>query len=404
MATINTASTWYENDDEFHSQKKYRVGFICAFDPSDRNHFSGTIHYMHRALSDCPDVEVFLLGIRPSKVVNLCRKTLKKVGGKPLSWLNSRVFEKLIHDVEDDLEEFNGRLDFIVAPVASKIIAAVNASKLDAPVFFVTDATPAFLREEYGAGFGAPTDELEKLVFNRSAKIIYSSHYMAERAVKEYAGFFGDKNSKVEVIPFGLNIDEAPEFLGPKSIEGKIELLFVGRDWKRKGGDVAVAAAEYLHDKGYPVRLTIIGSSPDVSQVKADVEVIPFINKNIPIQYELFNALHRRAHFLILPTLADCTPMVIAEANTFGTPALVANVGGISSLIENGKNGILMSPGVSGKEYALNILELKKDPLLYRQMSFGSRQAFEQKLNWRAWAEQIKMLAQQESEQSTSNP
>ena len=52
------------------------------------------------------------------------------------------------------------------------------------------------------------------------------------------------------------------------------------------------------------------------------------------------------SHFLVLPTQADCTPLVIAEANAFGVPCLVSVLGGLPTLVQDGQNGRLYPPGV----------------------------------------------------------
>lgn len=372
-----------------------KVGFVSEYNPRDRNHFSGTIHYMYRALTECPGLQVELIGHR-STLATFRSSRFGAMKWKFIRSLNRWLFAMLMRDVEAYLKK-PGKLDILIAPVASRIIANLSSPSSLPPIFFVTDATPAFLREEYGQQLGSSSDERERdeqerEVFRRCAKIIYSSHYMADRALEEFRGTLHRDTGKLSVIPFGLNIDDVPVFSQPKSLESRIELLFIGKNWHRKGGDVAVAAAEYLQQQGFNTRLTIVGSNPS-ARPPGNVELIPYINKNVPEQKEMFLELHRRSTFLLLPTRADCTPMVIAEANAFGTPVLVSNVGGISSLVEEGRNGVLMPPGASGEAYARRIMEYLQQPELYRQMSFNSRLVYEEKLNWAVWANQIKALA-----------
>ncbi len=39
----------------------------------------------------------------------------------------------------------------------------------------------------------------------------------------------------------------------------ELELLYVGRDWERKGGPMAVDVARLLHESGHKVRLHVVG-------------------------------------------------------------------------------------------------------------------------------------------------
>ncbi len=59
-------------------------------------------------------------------------------------------------------------------------------------------------------------------------------------------------------------------------------------------------------------------------------------------------SLYREADAVCLPSLSEGTPNVICEALACGAPVLAARVGGISRLIEDGKNGILFDPATPG--------------------------------------------------------
>lgn len=369
-----------------------RIGFISEYDPRDRNHFSGTIHYMYRALAECPGVKVELVGYQSVMAAFRCWKV---VAGewRIFTSLNKPLFDIFTRSIEKYLGK-NERFDILIAPVASRVITNLSYPNSLPPIFFVTDATPSYLREEYGDQVAVPSDQEEREVFRRCAKIIYSSWYMAGRAHDEFKDILDRVGGKLSVIPFGLNMDDVPAFTQPKCVGNTIELLFIGKNWHRKGGDVAVAATEYLRQEGLSVRLTVVGSNPPMLPL-GNVEVISYINKNNPEQKAKFLEFHRRSTFLLLPTRADCTPMVIAEANAFGTPVLASSVGGLSTLIEEGRNGFLMPPDATGEAYARRIIKYMQQPDLYRQMSSSARLVYEQKLNWAVWASQIKALAQE---------
>lgn len=139
---------------------------------------------MYRALAECPGVKVELVGYQP---VMAAFRYWKIFAGKRglFASLNKPLFDIFTKCIEKYLCE-NERLDILIAPVASRIIANFSYPNSLPPIFFVTDATPSYLREEYGQQVDAPSDEQEREVVRRCTKIIYSSGYMANRAFEEF--------------------------------------------------------------------------------------------------------------------------------------------------------------------------------------------------------------------------
>ena len=63
---------------------------------------------------------------------------------------------------------------------------------------------------------------------------------------------------------------------------GERRLLFVGVDWKRKGGDFALRIAKRLNDRGIRAELTIVGGTPEIPEEMKDlVNVVGFVAKRL---------------------------------------------------------------------------------------------------------------------------
>lgn len=368
-----------------------KIGLISAHNPYDRNDFSGTAYYIHQALARLPGVDVQVIGKQFHQNRGWSRRAYKSLSNgrfASLTWVRDRLFKQFLMSIELDLARIGSQLDLIVAPVASELVANLKNPSSLPPIIFVTDATPQFIRETYPQPVEDIAFEQERTVFRRSAKVVYSSHFMAERARQEFSDVFRRDADHIEVIPFGLNMDKVPPQAAPKLLTPPVELLFVGKEWKRKGGSIAIDMVESLSARGVAVRMTIVGCEPD-SRVPTNVEVIPYLDKNIPEQQARYIEILNRSHFLVLPTRADCTPMVIAEANAFGMPALVANVGGIATLVDHGVNGYLLPSTADGSAYADIALELFMRPELYQPLAMTCRKMYEERLNWDAWSRQI---------------
>lgn len=99
------------------------------------------------------------------------------------------------------------------------------------------------------------------------------------------------------------------------------------------------------------------------------------------------------AHFLLLPTRADCSPVVFAEASAWGTPSLAPDVGGVGELVVDGVNGRLLEQGAGPEKYASAILAGFEDPTAYRELALSSRREYERRLNWKtAGGEMVRLL------------
>lgn len=354
-----------------------RIGFLCAHDPYDRSSFSGTPSYMLDALQRLSGVDLRVLGpFRPVPFGAFGRRVMRRLR----RWRGGI-------DILPSAHEMAG-LDWIVVPVSSGLVAR-RPEGVTARFALVTDATPQFLRDFYGQTVPPEADATEAAAIRNADLVVYSSQYMADRALAEFGAEAADR---VRAVSFGLNMDRLPPPPAPKPDPAPLRLLFVGRDWERKGGDIALAATEELNRRGIATRLTVIGVEPAAVRGHPFVDLPGYLDKNDPEDYRRLNEAFREAHFFILPTRADCTPMVVAEANAHGTPVLITDTGGIPSLVTPGANGVLMPPDADGAAYADRIAALIGDLPAWRAMCDSSYAYCRDNLTWDAWAQSLLVL------------
>jgi glycosyltransferase involved in cell wall biosynthesis len=63
-----------------------------------------------------------------------------------------------------------------------------------------------------------------------------------------------------------------------------------------------------------------------------------FISKSSQEGYSKIEQLFIDSHFLLVPSLAGCTPVVCSEANSFGLRCISRNVGGIPTITRDDIN------------------------------------------------------------------
>jgi glycosyltransferase involved in cell wall biosynthesis len=279
----------------------------------------------------------------------------------------------------------------VVISVVNATLAAELARYV--PIINVTDTTFVLMRNFYHnfATFTSETarvaEKYELQSIQRAVHSSFSSRWGADSAIRDY----GEAPDRVSAISWGCNMTDVPasEVL-PFDPSGPCRLLFLGVEWVRKGGDVACETARLLHERGVPVQLDIVGSGapeglPDVPYLVGH----GFLSKADPVQYAKLRAMVQGAAFLFLPTWQDCTPMVFAEANSYGTPAISRAVGGVADVVRDGENGYTLPEQATPADFADLIERAWRDPASYLALRQSARTTYEQRLNWSVWADSM---------------
>ena len=168
-------------------------------------------------------------------------------------------------------------------------------------------------------------------------------------------------------------------------------ILFVGRDWQEKGGDVALESANILNGNGIPTTLTVIGCKPPFSIYPDWLEVVPFLDKNKTEDAKRLADYFSKSHFFVLPTRAEAFGLVFAEACAYSLPIMATHTGGVSTCVEDGVNGFLFDLAENGENYASKISTLWNDKQLYYEFCNNSKKKYDQLLNWKAWGQTVQI-------------
>lgn len=300
-------------------------------------------------------------------------------------WAEPSILKDYAKKIEYKLSQLNSEI--ILCPESAVSVSQLNCKQ---PIVLWTDAPLASLISFYPwlSNICQETKKniykLEQSAFNRCSLILFSSDWAAAKAIEIY----NLSPSKVKVIPWGANIEchrttNDINQLVQRREENCCKLLFIGVDWLRKGGNVALSLAKKLNQEGTPTELIVVGCQPIMQEALPNyVKVISFIDKSQPEGMREFNQLFAEAHFLILPTLADCSPHVLIEANSFGVPCLSTNVGGIPTIVREGINGKTFSVNADITEYSKYVQSIFTNKEAYKQLALNSFNEYQKRLNW----------------------
>ena len=353
-----------------------RIGVLTPHNPFDRRCFSGTAFYAVKALEDQRSLRVKLIG--PHRPARRLDRLLRRA--------SPRLEPDMLSPDGSDFRD----LDVILGLVATPLLDRA-ASLTDLPMLHVTDATPGFLSKVYERDVPREAIRREARVLARATPV-YSSQMMADLAKIE----FGTGLFRPRAIPFGVNFLERPKPLSARGALDRLEVLFVGGDWERKGGAIALEAFDRIRASGRSAHLTLVGNVPAAVRAtlrdRQDVTITGFLDKNKPNHLSQLVALFNRAHIFLLPTRADCTPMVVAEALACGTPVLASDVGGIAEMVSAGA-GRSLPLTASAEDWSAELLDMTEDRMSYEMMSDAAIERTEYTLNWGTWANGIAGLA-----------
>lgn len=151
--------------------------------------------------------------------------------------------------------------------------------------------------------------------------------------------------------------------------EREIHLVFVGRLTPVKQVEQFVAIVDAATHVVPSVRAVIVGDGPLAANLKAEVrrlglsDTIEFLGKRTDVE-----AILQSSQIFVLTSKSEGLSIALAEAMNAGVVPVVTDVGELSDLVTDGKNGYLVEPNNVG-EYTERIVSLLKDHALWQRVS-----------------------------------
>lgn len=236
-------------------------------------------------------------------------------------------FNNFIKRTRPDVVHINTSL--VKRAIARDVLLAGAARKAGKPVVL----------HVHGGPFAAGEFEwwhLGKNMLNQANKVIVLSEREKEAILERIPGL------DIEVLPNAVAVDEIPERQKRKS--SKRKLLFFGRLDANKGLDQIVEACWKLKEAGLDFSFNCYGAGPDGKAfIDGMLEVLgdDFYYGGVVTGEEKWLVLAENDVF-VLPSRYEGLPMALLEAMAAGCVPVVSNVGSISTVVEEGINGVFV--------------------------------------------------------------
>jgi glycosyltransferase involved in cell wall biosynthesis len=358
-----------------------RIAFVSDVDPYDRAAFSGTTYQILQIiLATGAKVEVFGPMMDPVRFSAIRVSTLPyRLMGRGVAWPKHPFLLKPCGSAVDAAARAF-KPDVIFSP-GSNAIAYSNFIK---PTIFWSDAPFAAMADYYpwpqfqnltdlSREFGMAADTR---ALRYATAAIYRSNWGREAAIREHQA----DPARVHVLHLSGNLFrrwslEEIQALVPARLESPWKIFFNGVEWKRKGGDHAVAVINALVELGQPCELRIAGVLPppgSLAAAKFPVKCLGRLNLNQPGNRDLLSNILQSSTFLVVPSTAEALALVFCEALAAGVPCVGRDTGGVSDAILDGKTGFLIQPDETPQVTARRMLEAGRNPKIYSALVTAS--------------------------------
>lgn len=247
------------------------------------------------------------------------------------------------------------------------------------PFTVYADQTRLMADRGYPGWIPLPQGDRSWLLGAESAMYASAAHVFAmgtptrESLIADY----GVDPGQVTVVGGGLNLPELP---APRPLPRERSIVFIGREFERKGGEVLLRAFRRVRTAEPRAVLHVAGPRRRIAQSGVVVHG--------PVDRPHILSLYRQARVFCMPSLYEPYGLVFAEAMAHGVPCVGSTAQSIPEILGNGAAGLLPAAG-NEIELADALLTLLRDDALADSLGAAGRRRVEQVHTWAHVAERM---------------
>ena len=193
----------------------------------------------------------------------------------------------------------------------------------------------------------------------------------SENAASSLVEDYGVEPERVRVVGAGANV--FPES-APRCDDGKT-ILFLGKDFRRKGGTVLLEAFALVRRRVPRARLLLAGppAPPPLP------ERVFYLGD---VSFTELPALLAQTSVVALPTLREPFGLALLDAMACAVPVVATRVEAVPEIVEDGGTGLLVPPG-DPEALADALVALLADPARARALGQRGRERVAERFLWR---------------------
>lgn len=344
--------------------------------PADKNKIlGGTAAVAWRladALSKLPDMEVHTISLvkglrsRRDEKCNLVHEHYLPSGpaGVLMFYYYDRLqVERVLREIQPDIIHVHGQVRFPACVWKSG---------------FPWIMTPHGLVVKEASLFTGPARWLKSLyvwyeqqAYKRAKNIILATDYVRP---------FVEPYTTAQLYQSANALDDGYFQIPDKEIQGSV--LFVGWLTRRKGVMHLLQAMNILKERGVKCKLSLVGQTREpeygiaLRKYLEENQLYGYVDWLGTVEEQRLRELYGECSVLVLPSLEESLPTVIAQAMAAGKPVVGANSAGIPFMVHDGKTGHLAEYG-NPTDLADKIQRLIEDPALRQSMGKAARKEAE---------------------------
>lgn len=225
-----------------------------------------------------------------------------------------------------------------------------------------------------------------ELAVYRNAAGIFT---LSDRVRRSFIEDFGLPENQVHAIHAGPNFPGArtPPIGRQRSGEHPPTILFVGRQFERKGGDLLMRAFRLVRQRIPDARLVIAGP-PRPPLAEPGVTFLGDLDKNQPSGWNALVAAYGAADVFCLPTRFEPFGIAFIEAMYFSLPCVGTDAWAVPEMVVDGETGFTV-PVDDLEALTDRLLRLLGAPALAARMGRAGRARAERLFTWQATVQRM---------------
>ncbi len=201
----------------------------------------------------------------------------------------------------------------------------------------------------------------------------------------------GCPSEKLALVPNAVDTN----LFAPSTEHEENLIVWVGRFVPEKGLPFLIKAAKIISKEKNNVKFLLIGYGPSRPMIAELAKKYGLLGKSVdilgPLNHKEIAKILSRATLFVFPSIREGMPLALLEAMSCGLPVIVSDFPGVSDVIKNGINGLIV-PSKDASELSKSILYLLENQSTRQRLGENARNSIIHRHSWDKVTKTIDMV------------